>query len=434
MPSKLKNLIYTDSFIRLFKNASWLLGEKILRMLVGLFVGVWVARYLGPDRFGLFNYAQSFVALFTIIASLGLDGVVVRELVNGEKRKDDLIGTVFWLKLMGAFVVLLLLAVAVNFTSHDHEVNVIVFIIASATIFQSFNVVDMYFQSKVMGKYIVFANVSTLLISSVVKIALMAYNAELIFFAWAVLFDSIILAMGYIYFYRNHLTHSVSNNKSSLALKFNKCIALSLLNESWPLMLSGAASIINMRIDQVLLGSMTNFSTVGNYAVAVRISEIWFVLPGIIGTSIYPSIISAKKRGIEIYRMRVIAIIKYMSIFAIPFALLVSLLSNIVTSALYGDKYDDAGRYLAFHIWSGVPYLIFFVYSQVVVIEKLTKLTFYISFYAVFVNLLLNYIFIPIYGGVGAATVTLVVAWTSVLATIFLVEIKTDTLKIWGNK
>jgi len=158
MISKIKSIRNHQGFIKYFKNTSWLFGEKILRMVVGLFVGIWVARYLGPEQFGLFSYTQSFVGLFTAIATLGLDGIVVRELVRDESRRDELIETAFWLKFIGAFGVLIVLAIAVNFTSNDTYTNTLIFIIASATIFQSFNVVNMYFQSKVMGKYIVYAN------------------------------------------------------------------------------------------------------------------------------------------------------------------------------------------------------------------------------------------------------------------------------------
>jgi len=200
MLTKLKSLKNHQGFMKYFKNTSWLFGEKILRMVVGLFVGIWVARYLGPEQFGLFSYAQSFVGLFTAIATLGLDGIVVRELVKDESRRDELIGTAFWLKLIGAIAVLLILAVAVNFTSNDHATNIIVFIVASATVFQAFNVVDFYFQAKVMSKYIVYANVISLFLSSIVKVVLILNEAPLVAFAWVVLFDSFVLACGFIYY------------------------------------------------------------------------------------------------------------------------------------------------------------------------------------------------------------------------------------------
>ncbi|MCK5665476.1 MAG: oligosaccharide flippase family protein, partial [Thiotrichaceae bacterium] len=137
MLTKLKTLRQHQGFMRYFKNTSWLMGEKILRMGVGLFVGIWVARYLGPEQFGLLSYAQSFVFLFTAIATLGLDGIVVRELVKHSEKRDSLLGTAFGLKLIGAIMILPMLAIAVQLASNDSYTNLLVFIIASATIFQS---------------------------------------------------------------------------------------------------------------------------------------------------------------------------------------------------------------------------------------------------------------------------------------------------------
>ncbi|MDB2590578.1 flippase, partial [Candidatus Thioglobus sp.] len=246
---RLKALKSHQGFMRYFKNTSWLFGEKILRMVVGLFVGIWVARYLGPEQFGLFSYAQGFVGLFTVIATLGLDGIIVRELVKDENRKNELIGTAFWLKLIGAFGVLGILTIAVNFTSNDSYTNTLVFIIASATIFQSFNVVDFYFQSKVMSKYVVYVNIISLLITSIVKVALILNEAPLEYFAMVIVFDSFVLACGFIYFYL----------KKSLSLpkwKFHKDVAIDLLKDSWPLILSGGMLMIQARIDQVMIKEM----------------------------------------------------------------------------------------------------------------------------------------------------------------------------------
>ncbi len=97
------NLINNPGFRKYFANTSWLLGERILRMIVSLFVGIYVARYLGPERFGLLSYANSFVGLFTAIATLGLDGIVVRELVKLPRQRDKLLGTSFLLKVAGAW-------------------------------------------------------------------------------------------------------------------------------------------------------------------------------------------------------------------------------------------------------------------------------------------------------------------------------------------
>ncbi len=290
--------------MKYFKNTSWLFAEKILRMVVGLFVGIWVAKYLGPEQYGLLSYAQSFVGLFVAFATLGLDGIVVRELVKNERRRDELIGTAFWLKLIGAFAVLLILAIAINFTSNDHYTNTLVFIIASATIFQSFNVVDMYFQARVLSKYVVYANIISLFISSMVKIALILNEAPLIAFAGMVLFDSMVLALGYVYFFLK-TNNKYTNARITLAnLTFKRQTAVSLLRDSWPLILSGIVISIYMKIDQVMIKEMLDSEAVGQYAAAVRLSEAWYFIPMVITSSLFPAIINAKKQSEEMYYAR----------------------------------------------------------------------------------------------------------------------------------
>ncbi len=349
MITKLRSLRNHEGFMKYFKNTSWLFGEKILRMIVGLFVGVWVARYLGPEQFGLFSYTQSFVGLFAVIATLGLDSIVIRELVHDKRHKDTLLGTAFWLKLFGAILVLITLTIAVNFTSNDTYTNSLVFIIASATFFQCFNVIDFYYQAKVLGKYIVYANVISLLVSSIVKIVLIFNEAPLIAFAWAIAFDSIVLAMGYLYFYlKNHSLFTIKH------LTFNKKIAQNLLKDSWPLILSGMVIAIYMRIDQVMIKEILGSEAVGQYAAAVRISEAWYFIPMVIASSVFPAIINAKKISEELYYARLQKLYNLMVWISIAVALPMTFLSDWVINLLYGGQYNQAGNVLMIHIWTGI--------------------------------------------------------------------------------
>ena len=195
----LKSIFSNQGFSKYFSNTAWLFSEKILRIFVGLFVGVWVARYLGPDQFGIFNYAISFAGLFTTIATLGLDGIVIRELVRYDRKRDVLLGTSFYLKLIGALLTLILIAVSIQFTNNEEITNIYIFIIASSTIFQSFNVVDFYFQSKVLSKYVVYANIASLTISSILKIGLILVEAPLYAFVMVFVADVVVITVGLLY-------------------------------------------------------------------------------------------------------------------------------------------------------------------------------------------------------------------------------------------
>lgn len=391
-----------QGFMKYFKNTSWLFFEKILRMFVGLFVGIWVARYLGPERFGLFSYAQSFVGLFVAIATLGLDGIVVRELVKDESRTNELIGTAFYLKLIGAILTLLVLVIATQFTSNDRYTNLLVFIIASTTIFQSFNVVDMYFQSKVLSKYVVFSNIISLFISSIVKITLILINAPLVAFAWAILFDSIVLALGFIYFF---LKYSISEIKK---IKFNKTIAISLLKDSWPLILSGVVISIYMKIDQVMIQEMLGNEAVGQYAAATRLSEIWYFIPTVVASSLFPAIVNAKRQSEELYYDRLQKLFDLVVWIAITIALPMTFLSDMIVNMLYGEQYNQVASVLMIHIWASIFVFLGVVSGNWFINENLQLLAFWRAFYGMIANIFLNLLLIKKYGIQGVAMATLI--------------------------
>ena len=189
-------MILSPGFKKYFANTSWLIAERVLRMVVALFVSVYVARYLGPERFGLLSYANSFVGLFIALATLGLDGIVVRELVKTPARRDELLGTAFGLKIVGAILMWLLIITAVPLTENDVQTNSLIAIIAFAAIFQAFNVIDFNYQAEVKSKYVVHAQLVQLTISSITKLVLIAINASLIWFAWVYLLDALVLAVG----------------------------------------------------------------------------------------------------------------------------------------------------------------------------------------------------------------------------------------------
>jgi O-antigen/teichoic acid export membrane protein len=187
---------------RYVANTAWMFSEQILRLVSGLFVGIWVARYLGPERFGLFSYAIAFAALFGSIAKLGLDRVVVRDLVNSPDQRDRYLGTAFWLKMGGALVMFVVVALATQLAANDRTTNLYIFILASGAIFQSFEVVDFYFQSRILSKFVSICKVAQLVVSSLLKICLIFFGANLFWFVLVSLVDQMILALSFYFAYR----------------------------------------------------------------------------------------------------------------------------------------------------------------------------------------------------------------------------------------
>jgi len=390
-----------QGFQRYFKNASWLFMERFVRIVTGLFVGIWVARYLGPEQFGLLSFAQALVGMFTAIAALGLDRIVVRNLVTGEQKINDVLGTAFVLKIIGAAIVLLLLAIAIPFTSNDAFTNILVFIIASATIFQSFNVIDFYFQSKVLSQYSVFANVFSLLISSIVKVALILYEAPLIYFAWVVLFDSVVLACGYVYVFLKH------KELNLLTWNFDKDVAVYLLKDSWPLIAAGVALAVNQRVDQVMIKEFLGLESAGLYAAAVKYIDVFASLIFIGAKSVFPLFVKAYDRGEWLFEHRIVVAYRVFLVGGLLLALHLYFFSNEIVLFSFGDAYKMAGE--IFKVYSCL--LIFvaigavnMLYLRVLNLQKKTMFRHLVN---VFLNISLNYYFIPRFGLLAAAYTSL---------------------------
>lgn len=400
-------------------NTGWLLGDKILRMGVGLLVGVWVARYLGPEQFGAMNYAMAIVALFGALAGLGLNGIVVRDLVRKPEGTSLTLGTAFVLQLIGGFLAFVLAVAAISIMRPaDDLARTMVAILGFALVFKSAEVVKYWFESQVKSKYTVWAEHCVFLALAAVRVVLILNQAPLLAFVWAALAETVLAGVFLLLIY-SRKAGALSRWSANLSR------AKGLLMESWPLILGSMASMINMRMDQVMLGSMVNNTVVGNYSAAVRLAEVWLIVPGIIGSSIYPAIIAAKEKSEELYRRRILQTTKLMAAGVLPVAVIISLLSNHIVHLVYGQQFASAGNYLAIYIWTGVPYLVFFVLNQMFYIEGLLKVGFLVSVFAVSSNLLLNFMLIPMFGGMGAAFATLATAVGATLLSLFILNLKT---------
>lgn len=383
--------------MKYFYNTSWLFVEKVFRIVMGLLVSIWLTRYLGPEKFGLFSYVQSFVSFFVVAAGLGLDGVIVRELVKNESQRDILLGTAFWLKLIANIICLAVLSLIVMFTSSNVEDNTLVLIIASASIFQSFNVIDFYFQSKVMSKYIVYANIIGLFLSSIVKIILILTHSSLTAFAYAIVFDNLILASGFIYYY------SVHEHLSIRTWVFDSQYARNLLKNSLFFGFTALIIALYMKIDQIMLKEMLGNEAVGQYVAATRLSELWYFLPVIIARSLYPAIETAKKNDRELYFSYLQKLFDWGALLAYIIILPTIMLPHWIISVLYGTQYYQASSVLVIHICT-----LLFVFQRImseywVLSENLVYFEVIKTLSGLVVNIILNIFLIEKYGIEGAA-------------------------------
>jgi PST family polysaccharide transporter len=406
-------LLHRTNFLSVLHNMSWLFIDKIVRMGLGLFVGLWTARYLGVEKFGLLNYSIAFATIFGSFAGMGLDSIVTRDLVKDQKRHQVLLGSAFLLKVLGGSVAFIASLIFILLT-HGNETLLIwlVGISAAGFLFQSVNVIDFYFQSKVQSKYTVFASCLAFILVAAVKVLLIINSAPLVAFAWVGLCELILTAIFLLLAYKVN-QHYVSG------WRYEKKVILDLLNQSWPLLLAGFAVTLYMKVDLVMLKEMSDDRSVGIYAAATRFSEIWYFLPMVIVASVSPSLIRYHATNPDLYLSSLRKLYFVMAWLAIGLAIPFSFFSAQVINLFLGIEFADAAPVLAIHLWAGLAVFLGIASSQYLVIEKLQKISFYRTLIGLVSNILLNLILIPTMGAMGAAIATVASYFLATFSLVF---------------
>lgn len=386
---------------KIIGNMGWLMVDRIVRMGMGLFVGVWVARYLGPDQFGSLNFAISFIALFGTLTTLGLEGIIVRELLHNPEETHEILGTTLALRTSGSLLAAGLSIATVRLIQpHDKEALLLVSILSLTLIFQAFDTIDSFFQSKVKSKITVWAKNGAFLLLAAVRVGLIAVKAPVWAFAAAMSGEIALGAVGMV------VGYAFSGGRMA-SWRSSKRKAAHLLQQSWPVIFSGMAIMVYMRLDTVMLKIMKGDFAVGLYAAATRVSEVWYFIPMAIVSSVSPAILLAKDDP-ELFHSRLRKLFSLMTLSACVIGSIVALASPIVIRLLYSNRYGGAAPVLAVHVWASVFVFLGVAQTPWDLSKNLLRLSLYRTVSGAVINVVMNLYLIPRYSALGAAIATVV--------------------------
>ena len=410
----LKRIQDRHELLEFLDNSGWMMGDQVIRQSVGLLVGVWLARYLGPQLFGDFSYAIALVMIFSPMALLALDGIAIRNMVQNPADRDKILGTSFFLMLCGGIVAFSLTVIAAFWARpDDHLIHWLVGVMAAGSIIQALIAIEFWFESQMQWKFTVYAKTSAFLILSLIKIGLILIQAPLIAFAWAALAETAIGSIGLVIVYRR-------KGYSIQAWRFSRSTARSLLKDSWPLFFSTLLTMIYMRIDQVMIGNMIGSGELGKYSVAVRISEAWYFIPLVLSSSIFPAVVKAEAVSRELYYAHMERLYRMMAFLAYMVAIPVAFFSGEIIQILFSSSYNDSGPLLAILIWTGLFTSLGAARNVFIVSKNWTRIEMASVGLGCLLNILLNFMFIPLYGAMGAVVATFISYWFAVHGTCFL--------------
>ena len=404
MPAFLRQKLEKHSGLsKIIENFGWLFIDKILVMMVGMVVMIWMANYLGEANYGKYNYGRAFLEFFVVIATLGFDSLIVRDMVKMPEMRGRLMGTSFGLRLVGGVLMLLTsYLVIVLLRPEDTLMHVIIVVFASAYLFKALDVIDLWFQAEVQSKYAVWARNGAFLLITGVKIYLIMSKAPLLAFVAAEVVMDALIVLGLWLMYRY-------TGESLRSWKFDWSLGKRLLREGAPLSLSTIMIVIYMKVDQVMIGEMIadNDKSVGIYSMAAKFSEIFYFIPMILGSSFFPALIKSKELGDKVYHDRFQSFFDLNSGIAMLISLPASLLAPVVFFWLFKGKYAGADAMFAIHIWGSIFVFLGVARNRYLINEGLLKESFWFTIAGAVVNVGLNLWLIPKYQGYGAALATL---------------------------
>lgn len=396
------------------KNIAWAICGKVFSLISVLVVGIIVARYLGKEQYGIMNYVISIVAIFQVFADFGLDLIQVREESKNPHLRDKIIGTVFFLKLFFATLTLLAIFITVWFFIEDASVQGYIMIYALSIILNTTWVSRNHFTSIVWNEYVVKTEISRNLIGMLIKVGMVLLHLPLFWFICSLLFDSLLLATGYIVSY-------VKKINTIRKWSFDKTLAIYMIKQAFPLLLSGAAIIVYNRIDQVMVADMIDNSHLGVYSVAIRFTELLVFVPTIIAQTISPMLVEKRKEDMARYEECSRIFVNVTVSLSIILAVATSLLSYPIVYITFGQTYIGAASVLSILAFKVIGDALSQTSGQLMIIEGIQKYAPVRNIIGCVTCIILNLILIKHYGIHGAAYTALITIFVSGTLANFLI-------------
>jgi polysaccharide transporter, PST family len=386
---------------RVLRNSAWLIADKVVRLGLGLVVWLWLARQVGPEAFGQWSFALAFAALFAVVGGLGFDGVLQRELAADGADVPALLGTASALRLaVGFAAAVLCVASAWWLRAGQPAVVALVALNAAVFVLQSSLVVDYLFQARMNNRPAVVAVNAAFFAATLLRLGLLAAQAPLVWFGATLVLEAALAAA--------LLIRAARRDGFALSgWRYDAATARHLIAQSWPLLLSGVAVMIYMRIDQVMLAAMVGDEAVGQFSAALRLSEVWYFVPAAILSAAFPAMLARRKEGHQAYERYLQKLYDLTAWMGLGAAVLVSFCGPWLIDRLYGDAYAEAARVLQIQTWAGVAVAMSYVHGKWLLAEGLQRLGLFYTLVGCACNLALNAWLIPRHGAVGAAYATL---------------------------
>ena len=428
----LRRIRLSSDLSKITFNTAWLVADKAIRMIMALVVGVWIARYLGPANFGIWSYANAIIVVFFSLSTLGIDSLIVRDLAVDPQKEHNVLGSALFLRLVSAIIVYGIAVLCIYVLKRDEALILpLVSILAISFLFQSFDVVDFFFQSKLLSKYTIMARLTALILANGLRVGAIVMSLSLLAFGWIQVIELFMAASFLLFAYWK--TGGVM-----IRWSVNMLYVRQLLRTCYGLLIDSMLVVVTMQLDRIILEYFYGDTAVGMYAVAVNLAHLWYFIPVFLGASVLPILIKKREEDVELYKNYLLKVWSVLLYISLAIALFFTFASDLIVKFLYGNKFLEAAPVLSIYIWCCIFVFHISLRSRSMVIEKMEK---YIGIFSLMMSILyvcLNLLLIPRLQTFGAALSSLI-SWAANVFVFPLIFSKTrhypisfiKSFKIW---
>jgi PST family polysaccharide transporter len=396
----------SDSFIWLSLDSGMLMG-------FGFIINILLARSLGPEQFGYLSYLLAFFSIFLPISKLGLPNIIVKQLAREPQNKNAILGTGFILR-VGAGLLTLFLSVTAMFIirPNDQLSQLLISFLGLMALLQSLEVVDYYFQSKLLLKKLTIKKIAAIIAATILKMGAIYFSLSLTVILFLSAVEAFLVGIAFISTY--------TKTDSMLAWNFNPKLARQLVRHSLPLLFSSVVIMGYAQADQVFLNFYRGPTQLAQYSVTIVIMNGLALLPVIIQKAVAPVLMKAnQKKHAQMFNNQLKQLYRLMTILSIVVGLLLVFFGPLLIQILYGNAYTEAGYILAL-----LPFRFFFVSfgvirSLYVVSHNLFDYDVVTNIAGVVVSVIASITFIPQYGIYGL----LIASFLSLLTSTFIMDL-----------
>lgn len=395
------------------RSIKWLVLDKVLLTGFGLLTNFYVIRELGPELFGTFSYCLAFIGLFAVIGSFGFERIVVQELVRRPAAARLIVSSALAVRLVTASIAVLLSTLTIAWVrGNDTRVLAVCLILSSAFLPGSLAILRCHFEARTEAKKIVLFTNFAVLLGMALRVFVISRGSSLVLLAWTYLVDAMLQAAAVWIAYRHD-----GQSLRPWTPAWSECRRLFV--EGWPLAGSAIAIVIYTRIDQVMLGQLSTAREVGLYAAAAKISESWQFLPMAIITSVTPRLVAEQLRDKYTYLASTQKLYHWLLLLSLGMIFLVIVAAHYAVVPLLGTDYAGVVGIVSVYAWASIFVSLGAASARWLSVEGLQTYGLFRTIFGAALNVGLNFVLIPNFGGLGAAVATVISYGVAVFSVFF---------------